>query len=124
MNIIAVFLGGGIGSLVRYGINEASRKYIPVSFPMGTLLSNLISALLIGWLMGLALNTTRINDSMRLLLVTGFCGGFSTFSAFTFETFTLLRSGNSSIAILNIFISVAGCLLFLWFGWKLAVANS
>lgn len=124
MNVIAVFLGGGIGSLARYWINEVSRKYIPVSFPMGTLLSNLISALLIGWLMGLALNTTRISDSMRLLLVTGFCGGFSTFSAFTFETFTLLRSGNSYIAIINIFISIAGCLLFLWFGWKLAVATS
>ncbi len=124
MNVILVFLGGGIGSLVRYSISESTRRYLPFAFPVGTLISNLLSALIIGWLMGLAINTSKVSDTMRLLFVTGFCGGFSTFSAFTFETFSLLRSGNSAIALLNIFISVAGCLLFLWFGWKLAVANS
>jgi CrcB protein len=124
MHAVLIFIGGGLGSLVRYGINELSRKWLTTSFPIGTLVSNCISSLLMGMFMAWALETMKLNNSMRLFLATGFCGGFSTFSAFSFETFELLKSGQTASALLNILLSVISCLFFIWAGYKLALSTS
>lgn len=121
MQYVLVFVGGGLGSITRFGMNSLSAKVFGTSFPYGTLISNLLSAFIIGILVALALELSRINEQARLLLITGFCGGFSTFSAFTSETFMLFRNQQPGAAVFNILISVTGCLLFFWAGWKLII---
>ncbi len=118
MNFIIVFIGGGLGSICRYGINIIISRNFNIHFPLATLICNFISALIIGGLIGMALGQSKLSDTHRLLLVTGFCGGFSTFSAFTFETFELMRAQQNGLAIANVVLSIAGCLFFFWIGWK------
>ena len=78
MNLVAIFIGGGLGSLCRYGIG-------------------------------------------KLLVVTGFCGGFSTFSTFSFETFEMLKNGQTALAFANVFVSVFLCLFVLYIIYKKSI---
>jgi CrcB protein len=119
MNLVFIFIGGGLGSLARYGTNELTKKYFTGNFPAGTLLANLLSAFILGIFMGWILSHNKNSDTSRLLIATGFCGGFSTFSAFTFETFQLLKTGNTMLALTNILISFLGCLIAMWVGWRI-----
>ncbi|HNR49246.1 MAG TPA: fluoride efflux transporter CrcB [Bacteroidia bacterium] len=121
MQYILVFVGGGLGSITRFGIGNLSIRFFGTTFPYGTLISNLLSAFIIGALVALAFEVSRISDQTRLLLITGFCGGFSTFSAFTSETFMLLRNHQATAAIMNILISIIGSLIFFWAGWKIII---
>ncbi len=121
MQYILVFVGGGLGSITRFGIGNLSTRFFGTTFPYGTLISNLLSAFIIGALVALAFEVSRISDQTRLLLITGFCGGFSTFSAFTSETFMLLRNHQATAAIMNILISIIGSLIFFWAGWKIII---
>lgn len=107
-NIIAVFIGGGIGSLFRYGISTLTATIIKTSFPIATLASNVLSCII------LALTVTIINSkpeagNWKLFIITGICGGFSTFSTFSFETVDLIRNGNTMYAIANVTISILVC---------------
>jgi len=86
------------------------------SFPYGTFVVNIIGAYFIGLIMELALRSTAISDTLRLGLTVGFLGGLTTFSTFSYETFTLLEDGQFAVAFLNMFASVAVCLLFTWLG--------
>ena len=121
MQYILVFVGGGLGSITRFGIGNLSIRFFGTTFPYGPLISNLLSAFIIGALVALAFEVSRISDQTRLLLITGFCGGFSTFSAFTSETFMLLRNHQATAAIMNILISIIGSLIFFWAGWKIII---
>ena len=114
-NFAVVFIGGGIGSVVRFGISLAMYNYYRTVFPLATLLSNLLSCFIFGlvfYFLGEKWNTEM---SLRLLLVTGFCGGFSTFSAFSFETVELMKSGYFLYAVLNILVSVSACIGIIYF---------
>jgi CrcB protein len=111
---LAVFLGGGAGSVVRYAISRLLLRFAANSvFPWGTLAANVIATALLAWLM-LRWNTTAPGrEPWHALLAVGFCGGFSTFSTFGFENYVLFRDGMTGIALLNIAISViAGVALF------------
>ncbi len=122
MNTLLVFLGGGLGSLARYSTNELAKKYFTGNFPAGTLLANLLSAFVLGMFMAWFVSSDKNSETNRLLIATGFCGGFSTFSAFTFETFELFKAGNTMLALINILVSFVGCLLALWIGWRVMSA--
>ncbi len=111
MNWFYVFIGGGMGSMGRYWLGHFL-KDVKTSLPVSTLLANLLAALIIGILY--ALDVKARQDYMWWLFATGFCGGLSTFSAFSLETMDLLRSGENSMAILNILLSVAGCIVLIW----------
>lgn len=88
-----VFIGGGLGSAARYGLS----KWLQTSgstIPYGTITVNIVGSLLIGLILGYSLRHTMISQSMTLLLATGFCGGFTTFSTFAYENHTFLKNGD------------------------------
>jgi len=114
---LMVFLGGGLGSICRYSIARLLTPYNLI-FPWATFLANAISCIVIGALIAWSLKNSMAN-SMKLLWMTGFCGGFSTFSTFTAETFQLLKTGNLGYAFLNITFSLLVCLFCVWIGMNL-----
>jgi len=89
--LLLVFLGGGAGSVLRYYISKNLNTYIQHFF-LGTFVVNIIGCLLIGLILGLSLKSNYISPNQTLLLSTGFCGGFTTFSTFAFEKHSLLQT--------------------------------
>lgn len=100
-NFLYVALGGALGSVLRYGVS----RLVASSFPWGTLTVNLLGCLLIGLLTGLVLKGT-LSAEMKLLLVTGLCGGFTTFSTFANESFQMLKVGDALMAAVYVGVSV------------------
>lgn len=114
-NVLLVGIGGMCGSIVRYGmsvllLNLTSK---PLSF-FTILLINLIGCFGIGILGGL--ESDLLKPALRALLITGFLGGFTTYSAFAFETFSFFESQNVVIAFVNIILHIAGGLFAVWLG--------
>jgi fluoride exporter len=93
-NILWVGAGGGIGSILRYLCQKWFAEKVQHPFPWGTFIVNISGCLLIGILYTLSERSTLLSPQTRLLLITGLCGGFTTFSAFAFENMSLLRSGD------------------------------
>jgi len=104
--IVAVFIGGGLGSITRFSLS----KFITSNFqhinPVATLTSNVISTIILGLLLFIGSEKMAMPTTLKAMLIVGFCGGFSTFSTFSYETFELLKSGNYTFAILNLLISI------------------
>jgi len=109
-NFIPVFIGGGLGSMTRFGISFLAGKYFSVAFPLATLISNVLSGIVLGAAVFLFSEKISDESSIRFLLVTGCCGGFSTFSAFSYETIELFRSGNPAYAAANITVILIVCI--------------
>ena len=119
-NLIVVFVGGGLGSLARYGIGRAFSQW-PSVFPFGTLTANILACLILGTFGGWAtFKSADLVTTSRLFVVVGFCGGFSTFSSFSNETIQLFLNDRWVEAFLNVIISVITCfaatLLGMWLG--------
>lgn len=109
---LAIFIGGGLGSLCRYGISQLFRSFEWTNLPWATLSSNMLSSALLGLV---ALKVIQSEHPFwYAFLAIGFCGGFSTFSTFSFETVQLIKSGQAAWAILNILVSVALCVALLF----------
>ena len=108
-SFLLVFLGGGLGSGLRYLVTIAMNQYSKV-LPFGTFAVNMIGCLLIGLVLGYAQKENTLTSNQTLLLATGFCGGFTTFSAFASENLELIRNGelfNFSIyAIGSVFLGI------------------
>lgn len=101
--LLYVFLGGGVGSVLRYWLSLLSTRFFSVGvFPIGTLLINILGSFLIGYFSGCFVR----EDYLKYLLITGFCGGFTTFSAFSMENVTLWQSGQIGMALLYVATSV------------------
>ena len=92
-NFLLVFIGGGFGSGLRYLVGKYLNSSLG-SFPIGTFTVNIIGSLLIGLILGYAAKENSLSQNQVLLLATGFCGGFTTSSAFAHENFQLLKTGD------------------------------
>ena len=115
MQLVAIFIGGGLGSLARFGVGKLVSANFSGHFPLGTLSANVLSCVVMGLALGLFSDKVLADPWLKAFVVIGFCGGFSTFSTFSFETQQLLRDGHTLAAVLNIAISVAFCVaLLMW----------
>ena len=104
--LFAIFIGGGLGSVTRFGISKFITSDFKEINPVGTLTANVISTLILGVILYLSADKFIISPTINALLIIGFCGGFSTFSTFSYETFELLRSGNYYFAAANLLVSI------------------
>lgn len=120
LEALAVAAGGAVGSLGRWGIGCVLSAALP-GLPAGTFVANVLAGLVIGLVSG-ANAASPLPPEMKSLLTVGLCGGLSTFSTFTNETFGLMQSGNAAGAAANIAANVALCLLAVWAGTRLGAA--
>lgn len=110
MNSFLVFLGGGIGATMRYGLQGVVHRIVGAGFPYGTLMVNVLGSFAIGFLMALFEDRFIVNPSLRVFLTIGILGGFTTFSSFSYETIALFRDGSFVPALMNVTLSLLGCL--------------
>lgn len=104
MDLLAVGLGGFVGSVGRWGIGLGMKQVLP-DLPAGTLVANVLAGLVIGLVTGLGL-VRPLPDRARLFFATGLCGGLSTFSTFSLETFQLVQAGSYGMAVVNVCLNV------------------
>ena len=117
---LLVAVGGMVGSLARYWIAGAVQQAGGSTFPFGTLVVNLVGSLIIGVVINLSLERGAISPETRLLLATGFCGGFTTMSTFSYETLALIADGETLRALANVGGSIVGSVGAVWLGLALA----
>lgn len=109
-------IGGALGAMLRYGLSTITVK---MNFPIMTFITNLVGAILIGFIVGIAANRD-ISGNLLLLLKTGFCGGFTTFSTFSLETLNLLEQKDYAVGAAYAVLSLICCVAGVWIGRRLA----
>ena len=119
MAYVWVAIGGAIGSMARYGCSGLVARIAGDTFPFGTMVVNVTGAAVIGFFAALSLPEGRflIPPPARLFVMSGICGGYTTFSTFSLETFNLIRDGEWPSVVANIAGSVALCLIAVWLGY-------
>ncbi|HEX3079935.1 MAG TPA: fluoride efflux transporter CrcB [Puia sp.] len=118
--ILFVGIGGGLGSILRYTISLFVGKHIPIVFPLGTLLVNISGCFLIGVFYSVFARHSNFNPDWRLFLITGICGGYTTFSTFSYDGFILLKQGSAlsfilyalGSVVIGLLATIAGVALF------------
>jgi CrcB protein len=111
-----VAIGSALGGVARFLLSTAIQQKAGTVVPIGTLLVNISGSLLLGFLMSYALSTTAISPEVRGLLTAGFCGGFTTFSTFTYETMLLVEEGELGRAAVYVLVSVIVSLIGVYLG--------
>ncbi len=114
--LLLIFVGGGLGSVLRYLVGQGFQKY-NFNFPIGTLLINIVGSLLIGLLLGYFHKHSGDTQNLKALFVIGFCGGFTTFSAFSNESLALIQQNQIWNALLYIVGSIVLGILATFIGF-------
>ena len=118
--IFYIALGGGLGSVLRYLTTVVINKYVQTTFPYVTFVTNIIGCLFIGLFFGYLQKQNAVSQDLKFFLITGLCGGYTTFSAFSHENMQLLQSNQILIAFLYISLSVFLGLIATWAGLSIA----
>ncbi len=117
--IILIGAGGFAGTVARYLLYRLVHVLFPLLlFPVATLSVNAAGSFIIGILYSLSDSQTLVSPELRLILATGFCGGFTTFSAFAYENFSFIKTGNVSLFIIYTVISIISGLAAVYFGYR------
>lgn len=117
-------LGGALGSMARHWCNGLTAGVMGIAFPWGTLLVNILGSFVIGFAAATMHSDGRfpINDDARQFLMVGLCGGYTTFSAFSLQTLTLIQGGHWLPAAGNVGLSVILCIVGVWLGYIAGLA--
>lgn len=118
--ILYIAIGGAIGSVLRYLTSVLVAKFWSNQFPLATFITNLIGCLLIGFFIGVLTKNQLQDSNLKWFLVTGFCGGYTTFSAFGMENYNLFQNNNPLMAFSYIALSVILGLFAVWLGISLS----
>ncbi len=106
LKYLIVFIGSGIGGGFRFWLSSFIHKYYPPFFPLGTLVINILGSFILGYMIFGFDEKELISPTLKLFIGIGFCGGFTTFSTFSLETFNLIRNSEFLLAGVNVFLSV------------------
>lgn len=116
-HLFLIAIGGAVGSVLRYLVSIGTHSLLGRDFPYGTLMVNVVGALFMGFLSTLLfMRFDGMGPELRSLVLIGFLGGFTTFSAFSIETFHLFENDMIKEGIINIILSIILCLLAVWLG--------
>lgn len=118
--LLLIGFGGFIGSIARFLVSKLNVSWHVMSVPMGTLVVNIAGSLLIGFLAGIAAKSDVLSADLRLFLMVGVCGGFTTFSSFTNENMMLIQNGQTLTALIYISASVILGLVAVFLGYSLS----
>ena len=117
MRLLAyIGVGSAIGGIARFLLSSAIQQRVAGSFPVGTLVVNISGSLLLGFLLRYTLSTPAVSAEVRAMLTTGFCGGYTTFSTYSYETAALLEDGDYRRASVYIALSVTAALVGMFLG--------
>ena len=115
--ILLVGIGGFIGSIARYFVSKLNLSWHFLSIPMGTLSVNIIGSFIIGFIVGVSAKSELITPGLRLFLMVGICGGFTTFSSFTLENMTLMQNGQFLSVLIYTGLSIFFGFLAVYLGY-------
>lgn len=116
LNITAIFIGGGLGAVLRYLAGMLCSNFLKINFPLATFIVNIAGCFILGFLYFLYIEKVQLPSYVKLALTVGFCGGLTTFSTFSLELFELLNSSQVLNAVLYLLLSVIIGLLAVCFG--------
>ena len=116
--LIAIAIGGAVGSILRAITVFYQTKYYPVDFPLGILIVNILGSLILGFVY-FYISNFIVSENVRFLIITGFLGGLTTFSTFALDSYLLLNS-SLSLAILNTILNISGSIFAIFLGVKIA----
>ncbi len=120
--MIWVAAGGGLGAVTRYGLHSVVTRWLGEGFPWGIFCVNVFGSLIMGALGAYLLVKMPSDDALRLFAVTGFLGGFTTFSAFAFDTLKLLQNGQTFSAVIYVVASVLASIMAVFLGFSIVKA--
>ena len=130
MRILLIGCFGFVGTLARYGLQGWVQRWLGspgpagTTFPYGTLAVNVIGSFVAGFVATYAIERAALGSAWRAALLVGFCGGFTTYSAFALESFELMRAGDPWRAGLNVVAQLVLGLAAVWLGWSAAIASA
>ena len=115
-NILAVFIGGGTGAVLRYLAGVLAVKVLNVNLPVSTFVVNIAGCFILGFLFALFVSKPEVNPALKLALTAGFCGGLTTFSTFSLEMFEMLKNAQYMQVLVYLVSSLSVGLLAVWIG--------